>query len=115
MTTRAKKRDGPPRAQPVLHKGIRYNAETQAEETWGSDPLPAVTTVFLVASDAASNAELWRVKLYDVHYAPEMERDKQDIYVTGLGLNLWRTKLNAVDEKGRKYNVDLKSHAMAAA
>ncbi|MBC7505054.1 MAG: hypothetical protein H7267_04950 [Sandarakinorhabdus sp.] len=108
----SKKRDGPPRAQPVQHKGVTYSIRTQAEETWGSDPLPNLATICLVASATASEAELWRVKLYDIHYAPDMERDKQEIVVTGLSLNLWRTALKASDEKGRKFTIDLKSHAV---
>ena len=110
-----KKRAAPNQAKPVVHKGVRYEAVLWAEPTWGSDPLPDTGAAFLVAMDAQSGAELWRAKLYDILYDPEMERDKQEIYVERLSLNLMRTKLKAVDERGRKYVVDLATHAVQAA
>ena len=110
-----KKREGPTFAKPVIHKGVRYEAVLWCEPTHGSDPLPEVGGGYLLAMDADSGAELWRTKLYDIRYDPDMERDKQEVYVERLSLNLMRTKLKAVDEKGRKYAVDLKSHAVEPA
>lgn len=109
----AKKRDTPVRAAPVVHKGVRYSAQSPVADTWGSDPLPASSPVDLVAEDAGSGAELWRTTLYTVDFDPDMERDKQEIYVTQLSLNLLRTALKAVDERGRRYRIDLKSRAVA--
>lgn len=110
----SKKRDEPIRAKPVVHKGVKYEAILSNAPTWGSDPLPTTGSAYVVAMDSGSGAELWRAKLYDVSYDPDMERDKQEIYVERLALNLIHTKLKAVDEKGRKYELDLKSHAVRA-
>lgn len=110
----AKKRDEPTRAKPVIHRGVKYEAILSNAPTWGSDPLPATGSAYVVAMDSDSGTELWRAKLYDVNYDPDMERDKQEIYVERLALNLTHTKLKAMDEKGRKYVLDLKSHAVRA-
>ena len=104
-----KKREGGPRAKPVIHDGVRYEAILWAEPTYGSDPLPDTSSAFVVAMDAGTGAELWRTKLYDIRYDPDMERDKQEVYVERLSLSLTRSKLIAVDEKKRKYAIDLKS------
>jgi hypothetical protein len=110
-----KKREGPARrAKPVIHDGVRYEAILWCEPTYGSDPLPETGGAYVVAMDAGSGAELWRTKLYDIRYDPDMERDKQEVYVERLSLSFTRSKLKAVDEKGRKYTLDLKSpeHAL---
>lgn len=110
--TVVKKRAGPTLAKPVVHQGVKYEAVLWNEPTWGFDPLPDTGAAFVVAMGAQTGAELWRAKLYDLTYDPEMERDKQEIYVERLSLNLLRTKLKAVDERGRKYQIDLASHAV---
>ena len=111
----AKKRAAPIQAKPVIFKGVKYEAVLWSEPTWGSDPLPDTAAAFVVAMNADSGAELWRAKLYDILYDREMERDKQEIYVERLSLNLTRSKLKAQDERGRKYLVDLASHAVQTA
>lgn len=112
--TPAKKRAAGNIADAVVYKGVKYEAVLWSEPTWGSDPLPDTATAFLVAMDAHSGAELWRAKLYDVRFDADMERDKQEIYVERLSLNLTRSKLKAVDERGRKYQIDLATHAVQA-
>jgi len=107
-----KKRAPPNLAKPVVHKGIRYEAVMTTESAWGSDPLPQAGAAFLVAMDVKSGAELWRAKLYDILYDLEMERDKQEVYVVRLSLNVMRTRLKAVDELDRRYVIDLATHAV---
>jgi hypothetical protein len=109
-----KKRAEPDRASPIRHGGVVYDIAQDQAATWGSDPLPGTATVSLVAMDEGDGRELWRTRLYDVHFDGEMERDKQEIYVTSLAFNLFRTKVKAVDEKGRRYAIDLKSHQVTA-
>jgi hypothetical protein len=109
-----KKRRSAVHAKPVVHKGVKYEAVLWTEPTWGSDPLPDTATAFVFAMKADDGSELWRAKLYDVRFDPDMERDKQEVYVEKLSLNLFGTKLKAVDEKGRKYAIDLESHAVEA-
>ena len=109
-----KKRDAPPRARPVIHKGVRYGADTLTEESWGSDPLPPVSSVCLVARDPNDDRILWKAELFEIRYDPDMERDKQDVVVTKLAVNLFGTRLKAADEKGRHYSIDLKTHAVSA-
>ena len=111
----AKKRAAPIQAKPVIFKGVKYEAMLWSEPTWGSDPLPDTAAAFVVAMSVDSGAELWRAKLYDILYDPEMERDKQEIYVERLTLNLTRSKLKAQDERGRKYLIDLITHAVRPA
>ena len=111
----AKKRAAPIRAKPVIFKGVKYEAMLWSEPTWGSDPLPDTAAAFVVAMHVDSGAELWRAKLYDILFDPEMERDKQEIYVEHLSLNITRRKLKAQDERGRRYVIDLASHAVQAA
>jgi hypothetical protein len=115
MNRPAKKRDAPPRARPVLHRGVRYSAETITPASWGSDPLPPVASVCVVARDATSDAVLWQAELFEIHYDPDMERDKQEVIVTSLRLNLFGTRLKATDETGRRWQIDLQSHAVTPA
>jgi hypothetical protein len=115
MNPPSKKRDAPPRARPVLHKGVRYSGETITAETWGSDPLPPVASVCVVARDPASDAVLWQAELFEIRYDPAMERDKQEVVITGLALNMFGTRLKATDETGRRWWVDLSTRAVTPA
>ena len=67
-----------------------------------------------MATDASSGAELWRAMMYEIRYDPDMERDKQEVYVEKLAFNLMRTRLTATDEKRRRFEVDLSTHAVRA-
>lgn len=115
MNGPAKKRDAPPRARPVVHKGVRYSGETIVAETWGSDPLPAHASVCVVARDCTSDAVLWQAELFEIRFDPDLERDKQDVVITGLAMNLFGTRLKATDEKGRRWWIDLKSRTASPA
>ncbi|WP_245549391.1 MULTISPECIES: hypothetical protein [Methylomicrobium] len=60
----------------------------------------------------ASGKELWVLKIYDVTYDPGMEKDVQDIFIKSMSKPFFSKKLKIVDEKGRKFIVDITNRSV---
>ncbi len=87
------KRVPAPKVAPVTQAGVTYSAD------------PDGRTGYVVASDAKTGGELWKVKIYHVHINPFIEEDVQWIYITGLKLS--GNALLIRNEAGRCYRLDL--------
>jgi hypothetical protein len=87
------KRVPPPRVAPVTRDGITYSAAGDGR------------SAYVIASDAKTGSELWRVKIYHVHINPFMEEDVQWIYISGLKLS--GNALLLRNEAARCYRLDL--------
>ncbi len=91
------KRMAPPKVQPVVYGGIRYEAST-------------VPMGYILAYDSKTGKLLWEKKLYDVDYNEKFEKDIQDIFIKQLKLENGDADmlLIATDERERSYKVDLR-------
>ncbi len=89
------KRLPPQPVPPVVSGGIRYSAGGHGRDQ------------YVVAADAASGKELWRIKVFHNRIKPWLEEDVQWVYITDL--KLVDHSILVRDEKSRCYSVDLKS------
>ena len=92
------KRAAPPPVAPVVYKGITYTAPNQNGRA-----------AYVVASDSTGK-ELFRVKVFDVEIDPKLEEDVQWVFITELRLR--GESLLVKDEKGRRFAIDLSTHAV---
>ncbi|MDS4016443.1 MAG: hypothetical protein RKP46_19105 [Candidatus Accumulibacter sp.] len=97
-----------PEPAPVVVGGMRYEAVP-----WGRMRGLGQNGGYLAAYDVASGRELWLFKVYDVKYRPEMEEDKQDVFIEDLALDA-QGRLRVTDERGEVYRVDLAQPALLA-
>jgi hypothetical protein len=91
----------------VTTSGVRYEAVP-----WGKARGLRQNGGYIAALDAQSGAELWLLKVYDVHYDNDMEDDKQDCFIARLSL-LGEDRLEVVDERGKSYTVNLARREVA--
>ena len=101
------KRVGPPEVAPVTLDGMRFEAVH-----WGRSRGFGQNGGYIAAIDPASGRELWTLKVYAVTYDPTLEEDVQDIFITDLAVR--DGKLEVIDEKGRRFLVDVKTRAVMA-
>ena len=59
---------------------------------------------YVVATDAKTLKELWRVQVYTVKIDPELERDVQDVFITSLALK--DGSVAVTNEKGSHFMLD---------
>ena len=87
------KRIPPKPVAPVTGGGIVYSASGDGVDQ------------YVVANDAASGKELWKVKVFHIQIRFWMEPDVQFVYVTNL--KLMGASLYVRDERSRCYSIDL--------
>jgi hypothetical protein len=87
------KRIPPKPVAPVMDSGIVYSASGD-----GADQ-------YLVAKDASSGRELWKVKVFHSHIGFWREPDVQLVFITDL--KLMGKSLFVRDERSRCYSIDL--------
>ncbi len=97
------------RVSPVSRKGVRYEVVAG-----GKGRGLGQNGGLIAAVDEASGAELWVLKVYEVHYDGDMEDDKQDVLITGLSLGWFGNRLTVRNERGQSFEVDLDSRQVSA-
>lgn len=107
LDTPKRKRVGPPAVEPVIVNGVRHEALH-----WGRTQGLDQDGGYVVAMDMASGHELWTVRVYRIDYLPGLETDVQDIFIESLVLAEGDRQLLVTDERGRKFMLDLASHAV---
>jgi hypothetical protein len=100
------KRVAPPDVPPVLFRGVRIEAIH-----WGRERNFKQNGGYIAAFDPASGRELWTLKVYDLVYDPKMEEDVQDVFIRKM-TKVSPSGLLIVDEKGRRYRVDVKARTV---
>jgi hypothetical protein len=95
------KRVGPPDVPPVTVGAVRYSVLP-----WGKERGLGQNGGYIVASDIAGGAELWKLKVYDVTYDPKMEEDVQDVFIEKMSAGPGANELTIVDERGGEYRID---------
>ena len=102
MTTKSSKIAAPADVAAVVAGGTRYEALH-----WGKSRGFAQNGGHVVAIDVASGATLWTAEVYPVDYRPEMEADKQDTFIVELRLSADGRALAVLDDRGRRWLLDL--------
>jgi hypothetical protein len=98
----AKKRAAPAAVPPVSHSGIRYEAIPFGKAR-GLDQNGGLVAVI----DEATGRELRVLRVYRIEYDPDLESDKQDLFITSLAVSADGGCLEVTDERGRRFTVDL--------
>lgn len=102
----AKKRAAPDPVDPVVIGSVRFEAPP-----WGKAQGLGQNGGIVVAHDAASGAELWSTKVYIIAYKPDMEADKQDVFIIDMKASADGKALLVADDRGRRWRLDLATHA----
>ncbi len=100
-------RRAPRRVEPVVHDGVRYEQVIGKLLAQQDD-----TGRYLAAFDVATDRLLWGAKVYDIPQIAELERDVQAVFFTSMQLADDGRSLLIVNERGRRFSVDLASHAV---
>ncbi len=104
----SKKRGPPPVVAPVSAKGVIYEAVV-----WGTQRGLDQNGGYVAAKDKATGRELWVAKVYTPPRDPEMEADKQDLFIKSLKLVERGAALLVEDERGGRYRLDLTTRVAA--
>lgn len=97
----AGKRVAPPVVAPVTLHGVRYEAPADGRDDDGQ------AGGYIVARDVRSGRELWRQRIYATTYDPHLEQDVQDVHIRTLRAGRGGRSLEIVDERDRRYALDL--------
>ncbi len=98
----AKKRGPPPPTRLVSVGGVRYEAVV-----WGRRRGMDQNGGYVAATDQKTGQELWVTKVYATPHDPDMEDDKQDLFIARLDLIENGKALRVTDERGGRYRLDL--------
>ena len=86
------KRSPPKFVEPVTVAGVTFSA-------------PGWPIGIVIATDASSNRELWRQRIYAIRYDRTLEQDVQDVFITSLKLR--GNVLVITNERGECFVLDL--------
>lgn len=95
------KRGPAPNVRPVVYKGVKFIVRNRAEKMG-----------YVEGWDIETNKKIWEKKVYNVIINPMMEADVQCVFISSL--NLKNGKLVIINEKGRKYNIDIPKNILKA-
>jgi hypothetical protein len=101
------KRVGPPKVDPVVIDNLRIEVLH-----WGMERGLGQNGGYIAAFDRSTDAELWILKVYDVHYDPKMESDVQDVFIKSMSKSLFGRRIKITDERGRRHHVDIESRTV---
>jgi hypothetical protein len=100
------KRAAPADVPPVVIGDVRIEALH-----WGrAEGLPH-NGGYIAAFDSASGRKLWKLKVYGVAYQRGRETDVQDVFIRSM-TETAPGQLLIIDEKGRRYRVDVKARTV---
>ena len=91
-------RSAPTKISPIVHNGIEYTAP------WSDRGV-------LIAKDATTGAELWRVFVVGYGIDTRVETDVQEVYFKSMSLAPSGKEILVTDEVGVNYLVDLQKHS----
>ena len=98
------KRVGPKEVKPVTKDGVRHEAIHSGKEKGLGE-----NGGFIRAVDGKTGKELWTLEVYRTEYDKEKEEDVQDVFITKISASLFGGKLKIENERGEKFEVDLKT------
>lgn len=100
-----KKIAAPEEVDPVTIGKTRYEAPFNGKARGLGQNGGIVTAV-----DSSTGAELWVVVVYPITYAPNLDADKQDIFIIDMSASSDGKALIVNDERGRRWRIDLATH-----
>ena len=95
LTTAYAKRAPAPEVPAVTYHGVNYLA------TYAHGGV-------IEAYSVKTKNMLWRKKIYDITYQPQLEKDIQDVFITQMHVKEGRLIIK--DEKNHTYALNLKTH-----
>lgn len=95
-------RVAPSNVEPITYKGLKYNVVH-----WGISKGLDQQGGYIEIIDVKKNKHLYYIKVYSYTYNEELEKDVQDIFIKSM--KRVDDTLIVIDEKNRKYQVDLKT------
>jgi hypothetical protein len=93
------RRAAPPKVEPVIHDGIRYTASNDDGRR-----------AYIEAWDVQTNKRLWDLTVFTNRIDPKLEEDVQWVFIKALSVA--DDVLLVTSERGKKYQVDLKTKAI---
>lgn len=97
------KRDGPPNVPAVRVGEVRFEqTQLSRKEANGGQRLG-----YLGAYKGETNELLWRVRVYEIHYEPDLEGDVQDVFFTAMTLSPDGHQIFVDNEDGGRFAVDI--------
>lgn len=103
--SKSAKREGPDPVASVTIDRVRFEALH-----WGKELGVAQNGGYVAAFDTTTGQRLWTLKVYDIVYDPDRERDVQDVFITGL--SEFNGKLKVANEDERQFVVDPKTRSI---
>ncbi len=100
----------PPQVPAIVHQGVRYEQVMNGIR----QGLPH-RNGYLSATDVASGQRLWTAQVYEVQYDAALEKDVQDVYFKQMALTPDQQQLSIENEAGKRFLVNLSSHAVTPA
>lgn len=94
-------RPAPPKVEPIVHKGVRYEQDMQSSKNGGTQP-----GGYMVAVDPATGERLWMLKVYEVPVQAGAPL-QPGRYFRSMRLDAQRDQIDIESEVGGKYLVDL--------
>ncbi len=93
------KRVAPAKVEPVIHQGVRYIAPNDDDRR-----------AYIEAWDVQTNKKLWDLTIFTNRIDPNLEEDVQHVFIKTL--NVQEGTLTVTSERGKAYQVDLKTKAV---
>lgn len=103
------KRVGPPVVAPLVVDDLRVEAVH-----WGKERGFQQNGGYISVINEATGKELWTLKVYATKYNEQMESDVQDVFIESLSKGIAKGTIDVIDEKNRRYVVDLKTRTVEA-
>jgi len=103
----SKKRAEPEAVEPVVIGARRYEVVPSGRARGMKQDGGVIRAV-----DVTSGDELWYLEVYRVTFDPNVETDKQEIYIARLTPTTDGGSLLVETERGRRYRVDLRTRAV---
>jgi hypothetical protein len=98
----APKRVAPPDVPAITLEGLRYEALL-----WGREQGLGQNGGLINVVDAATGKSVGVIKVYDIEYQAQLETDVQDVFFESMTASTDGKHLVVIDEKGRRFMVDL--------
>lgn len=103
-----KKVAGPEDVAPVTIGNIRFEVPH-----WGKTIGLGQNGGHIKAVEVGSEETLWIAQLYKIEYKENMEADKQDSFIISLEFDRQENRLIAINDRGRRFAVNIFSHEVA--